>query len=185
MARFPLRCGPYGPGLSPPRGQPGALSSLRIQGPEQAHAGIVLAILAELILVTAQALLRAGVRDGNIIAGYHTSFDATRPLIARLAVTAQTARLVTGKVHLAAFDFDYLCWRGVRFGQQALAGMAQGGSPEIARDASVTLASVRGGGAPTPMEICANIIVHTQGRGRPRRCWPRIGLKRARMFRPA
>ena len=145
----------------------------------------MLAILAELILVTAQALLRAGVRDGNIIAGYHTSFDATRPLIARLAVTAQTARLVTGKVNLAAFDFDYLCWRGVRFAQQALAGMAQGGSPEIARDASVTLASVRGGGAPTPMEICANIIVHTQGRGRPRRCWPRIGLKRARMFRPA
>ena len=94
--------------------------------------------------MTAQALLRAGVRDGNIIAGYHTSFDATRPLIARLAVTAQTAR-----------------------------------------DASVTLASVRGGGAPTPMEICANIIVHTQGRGRPRRCWPRIGLKRARMFCPA
>lgn len=50
----------------------------------------------------------------------------------------------------------------MRFGQQALAGMAQGGSPEIARDASVTLASVRWR-CPTPMEIGANIIVHTQG----------------------
>jgi hypothetical protein len=81
----------------------------------------------------------------------------------RLAVTAQTARLETGKVAPAAFDFDYLHQRGVRFGQRALAGMAQSGSPEIARDAAITLASVQGGDAPTPTEIGANIIVHTQG----------------------
>lgn len=81
----------------------------------------------------------------------------------QLAVTAQTARLQTGKVDPAVYDFDYLHREGVRFGQQALAAMAQSGSPEIARDAAVTLASARGGDVPTPTEIGANITVHTAG----------------------
>jgi len=81
----------------------------------------------------------------------------------KLAVQSQTARLESGKVELAAFDFDYLRQRGVRFGQRALIDMAQNGSPDVARDASVALAGTLRGDVPTPTEIGANITLHTPG----------------------
>ncbi|MDB5736050.1 MAG: hypothetical protein JWN16_2687 [Alphaproteobacteria bacterium] len=58
----------------------------RIQGPEQAHAGIALAVLTALMLVTAQALLRSWTRSGRILSGYRITFDSTWTLIARLLI---------------------------------------------------------------------------------------------------
>ena len=81
----------------------------------------------------------------------------------KIAVDSQAARLKSGAVELAAFDFDYLRQRGVRFGQRALIDMAQNASPEVARDASVALSSHLRGDVPNPTEIGANIILHTQG----------------------
>ncbi len=81
----------------------------------------------------------------------------------RLAVDSQTARLKSGAVALADFDFDYLRQRGVRFGQRALIDMAQNGAPELARDASVALSSTLRGDVPAPTEIGANITLHTPG----------------------
>lgn len=81
----------------------------------------------------------------------------------KMAVDSQVARLKNGAVELAGFDFDYLRQRGVRFGQRALIDMAQNASPEMARDASVALSTHLRGDVPTPTEIGANIILHTQG----------------------
>lgn len=58
----------------------------RIQGSEQAYAGLALAVLTALMLVTAQAMLRARVREGKFFASYRACFDASWSLIARLLV---------------------------------------------------------------------------------------------------
>lgn len=58
----------------------------RIQGPQQAYAGLALAVLTALMLVTAQAMLRAGVREGKFFASYRTCFDVSWNLMARLLV---------------------------------------------------------------------------------------------------
>lgn len=58
----------------------------RIQGPEQMQAGIALAVLTALMLVTAQALLRSWTRSGRVLSGYRITFDVTWTLIARLLI---------------------------------------------------------------------------------------------------
>jgi hypothetical protein len=81
----------------------------------------------------------------------------------RLAVQAQSHRLASGAVDPALFDFDWLRRDGVRFGQQALAGMVHAPSPEIARDAAIALATQPDSETPPPSEIGANITVRTPG----------------------
>jgi hypothetical protein len=70
----------------------------RIQGAEQVHAGIALAVLTALMLVTAQTLLRTWTRSGRILSGYRLYFDSTWTLVARLliwgAITGITWALV-------------------------------------------------------------------------------------------
>lgn len=58
----------------------------RIQGPEQAYAGLGLAVLTALMLVTAQALLRASLREEKLFPSYRACFDVSWSLIARLMV---------------------------------------------------------------------------------------------------
>jgi hypothetical protein len=81
----------------------------------------------------------------------------------QLAVASQTARLERGAVDPAAFDFGYLRRQGVRFGADALALLAHSRTPEIARDATITLSAPPGTDAPPPSEIGANITVRTPG----------------------
>lgn len=81
----------------------------------------------------------------------------------RLAVQAQSHRLASGAVDPALFDFDWLRRDGVRFGQQALAGMVRAPSPEIARDAAIALATPPDSETPPPSEIGANITLRTSG----------------------
>jgi len=64
----------------------------RIQGPEQIHAGLGLALAAALMLVIAQALLRATVKDRRPLPEYRTAFHVTWTLLARLTVWA----MITG-----------------------------------------------------------------------------------------
>ncbi len=80
----------------------------------------------------------------------------------KLAVKAQAARLDRG-ADPGAFDFVWLRSSGGRFGTTALADMAAGSSPEIARDAAITLSAPPGAGAPPPSQIGANITVRTPG----------------------
>lgn len=107
----------------------------------------------------------------------------------RIAEDSQAARLKSGAVDLAAFDFDYLRQRGVRFGQRALIDMAQNASPEVARDASVVLSSNLRGDVPTPTEIGANIILHTPGARLPvsvlRQDWHAAGTVPPCLIKPA
>jgi hypothetical protein len=58
----------------------------RIQGPEQLHAGVALAVLVALMLVTTQALLRSWTKSGRVLSGYRITFDLTWTLIARLLI---------------------------------------------------------------------------------------------------
>lgn len=84
-----------------------------------------------------------------------------------LAVQAQVARLKDGRVDPSAFDFTWLRRSGLRFGHLALmemtGGPLNGFSPEVARDAAITLSVAPGTPAPTPTEIGANIAVRTPG----------------------
>jgi Domain of unknown function (DUF4153) len=80
----------------------------------------------------------------------------------KLAVNAQTARLAHG-ADPATFDFAWLKQEGVRFGRQALDDMTRSASPEIARDAAVTLSTTPDTSAPPPSQIGANITVRTPG----------------------
>lgn len=80
----------------------------------------------------------------------------------KLAVRAQTARLEHG-ADPAAFDFAWLRSSGGRFGITALADMTHAKSPEIARDAAITLSAPPGTEAPPPSQIGANITVRTPG----------------------
>lgn len=80
----------------------------------------------------------------------------------KLAVHAQTARLAHG-ADPAGFDFAWLRAHGGRFGTTALADMLHSPSPEIARDAAVTLSAPPDAEAPPPSQIGANITVRTPG----------------------
>jgi len=60
----------------------------RLQTGEQVHAGLGLIALAALVLVIAQAYLRAGMRDKKIVASYRSCSDVTWTLAARLLVWA-------------------------------------------------------------------------------------------------
>ena len=81
---------------------------------------------------------------------------------ARLAVAAQRFRLEQHKVAADAFDFIWLRDGGLRFGHEALTGMAANTSaPVLARGAFEALAAKPSAGRPTPTEIGANIHVHS------------------------
>ncbi|MCP5412788.1 MAG: DUF4153 domain-containing protein [Alphaproteobacteria bacterium] len=85
----------------------------------------------------------------------------------QIAANAQAARLKDGLVEPAAFDFGWLRGQGLRFGHVALeemtGGPLTGFSPEVARDAAITLSTAPDSAAPTPTEIGANITVRTPG----------------------
>ncbi len=80
----------------------------RIQGPEQIHAGIALAVLAALMLVTAQALLRSWMKSGRVLAGYRIYFDSTWTLAARLSIWAAVAGLAWALVGSGNSLFNWL-----------------------------------------------------------------------------
>jgi hypothetical protein len=80
----------------------------------------------------------------------------------QLSVKAQAARLADG-ADPAAFDFAWLKREGAHFGRQSLMQMQTSSSPEVARDAAVTLATPAGADTPPPSQIGANITVRTPG----------------------
>jgi hypothetical protein len=63
----------------------------RMEGVEQLHADYVLLALVATALVIAQSLLRAGLREGKLIASYRSYFDTAWTLGARLLVWALLA----------------------------------------------------------------------------------------------
>ena len=81
----------------------------------------------------------------------------------QIAVASQAARLERGTVDPAAFDFGYLRRQGARFGADALATLARSRSPDVARDAAITLSAPPGMETPPPSQIGANITVRTPG----------------------
>lgn len=86
---------------------------------------------------------------------------------ARLGVATQIFRLDQHKVSPDAFDFTWLRDGGLRFGREALTGMAaQKGLPGVARGAFLALNAVPEAARPSPTEIGANIQVH-QGQALP------------------
>ena len=95
----------------------------------------------------------------------------------KLAVNAKAARLAAG-ADPAGFDFAWLKQEGVRFGRQALTEMTTSASPEIARDAAITLSTTPNAPAPPPSQIGANIPVRTPGARLPetllRRDWSQM-----------
>ncbi|HEY0267224.1 MAG TPA: hypothetical protein VGC16_10760, partial [Rhizomicrobium sp.] len=58
----------------------------RMEGVEQLHADYPLLALVTVALVIAQSLLRAGLRDGRIVASYRTLFETAWSLAARLCL---------------------------------------------------------------------------------------------------
>jgi hypothetical protein len=81
----------------------------------------------------------------------------------KLAVTAQSQRLQSGRADPATFDYDYLRRSGLRFGHGALLALTAAPFPDIARDAAISLRTAPNSEAPTPTEIGANITVRTPG----------------------
>jgi len=80
----------------------------RIQGPEQIHAGLGLALAAALMLVIAQALLRATVKDRRPLPDYRTAFHVTWTLLARLTVWAMITGVAWVAIGLGAGQLNSL-----------------------------------------------------------------------------
>jgi hypothetical protein len=80
----------------------------------------------------------------------------------QMAVRTQAARLESGRVDPALFDFAWLRRAG-RFGTAALAAMTHSSNPQVARLATETLAAPPGTDVPPPSQIGANIAVRTPG----------------------
>ncbi len=91
----------------------------------------------------------------------------------RLAVAAQVARLKSGKVNPAAFDFAYLKSEGGRYGRKALEDLTKGqfgGSTAAIR--KMAAAALAGNpipvGAPTKSDIVHNVHIYPATRALPR-----------------
>lgn len=87
----------------------------------------------------------------------------------RISVSSQMARLKSGAVAAAKFDYNYLRWSGGRFGHEALAQLtANATGPDAAlirTRAKLALASSsRTAAAMTPAEIAAQITVYPKDR---------------------
>jgi len=79
----------------------------------------------------------------------------------RLAVTSQVARVESGKIDPAVFDFRYLRNDGLRFGREALAELAATTTaPDVARAAFLALIAQPASAPPAPTQIGANIEAH-------------------------
>lgn len=111
-----------------------------------------------------------GVAEVNIAA----SFVVVAALIAlfspiadpmRISVSSQMARLKSGAVPTAKFDYNYLRWNGGRFGHEALVELAANATgPDAAliraRAKTALAASLRYAAALTPDEIAGQITVY-------------------------
>jgi hypothetical protein len=90
----------------------------------------------------------------------------------RLSVDSQVSRLLAGRIDARKFDFDYLRWRGGRFGTEALARLAHasGGSMAAYIKTKAHTAIVTDKGVVTPpvaADIAANVAVYPEGRSLP------------------
>jgi hypothetical protein len=90
----------------------------------------------------------------------------------RLSVDSQVSRLLAGRIDARKFDFDYLRWRGGRFGTEALARLAHasGGSMAAYIKTKAHTAIVTDKGVVTPpvaADIAANVAVYPKGRSLP------------------
>ena len=90
----------------------------------------------------------------------------------RLSVDSQVSRLLAGRIDAKKFDFDYLRWRGGRFGEAALAQLAHVNSGPMAAyiEDKARAAKTADKGAVTPpiaADIAANIAVYPAGRTLP------------------
>ena len=87
----------------------------------------------------------------------------------KLSVDDQIARLRSGQVSAANFDYDYLKQETGRFGTRALQKLATSKTAEIARRARYALTT---GGAlpappPPPLQIAKNVTVYPKGKSLP------------------
>jgi hypothetical protein len=90
----------------------------------------------------------------------------------RIAVDSQVARLYAGKIDPMKFDFDYLRWRGGRFGREALEKLATFSTGPLAKYVrSKATAALAGGVAHEPTivaeDLAANFSVYPKGRSLP------------------
>ena len=91
---------------------------------------------------------------------------------ARLSIDSQVSRLLAGRVDARKFDFDYLRWRGGRFGTDALARLAHVSERPMAAyiRAKAQAATTADKGVFTPpvaADIAANVAVYPRGRTLP------------------
>ena len=90
---------------------------------------------------------------------------------ARISVAHQLARLESGKVTAAQFDFDYIRFSGARYGWDALQKLkvtTQGAEAPLIRENAAAVIAKRNQWTPepptaTPSEIVANITVYPKG----------------------
>lgn len=94
---------------------------------------------------------------------------------ARISVTNQLARLESGKVLAAQFDFDYMKFSGARYGWDALQKLkvtVQGSEAPLIREKAAAVIAKRNQWTPetpaaTPAEIVGNITVWPKGSALP------------------
>jgi Domain of unknown function (DUF4153) len=90
----------------------------------------------------------------------------------RLSVDSQVSRLLAGRIDAKKFDFDYLRWRGGRFGEDALVRLAHVRAGPMAAyvKAKSQAAMTADKGVVTPpvaADIAANVAVYPKGRTLP------------------
>ena len=90
----------------------------------------------------------------------------------RLSIDSQVSRLLAGRIDARKFDFDYLRWRGGRFGTEALARLAHVSEGPMAAyiKAKAQAATTADKGVFTPpvaADIAANVAVYPKGRALP------------------
>jgi len=88
----------------------------------------------------------------------------------RISVANQLWRLKTGAVTAKNFDYDYLAWRGGRFGRDALTALKKSSNPTIASAAQRTRTISHLAAAPevfTAKDIAASITIHPAGKSLP------------------
>ncbi len=80
----------------------------------------------------------------------------------RLSVDSQVSRLLAGRIDAKKFDFDYLRWRGGRFGTDALARLAHVGSGPMAAyiKAKAQAAKTADKGVLAPLSVAADIAAN-------------------------
>jgi len=121
--------------------------------------------------------LLAPVNVGTAFVVLGTALLLFSPLVdpARLSVADQVARLASGKVSAATFDFAYLRYSGKRFGQAALAQLETGARGADANLIRARIAAVRAMRSQwdkqnvvlAPLDLAANLRLQPEGKRLP------------------